>query len=117
VATTGIRLAVNYTGTVTSFIWNWRGVDVSATASTAVPDQDAIIAAGQVQWNFGSRAVSATTRGTTLSVDTINSDMLALIEGVMTVTTGGDLELWHGSEVAAASSVKAGTALILTKMD
>ena len=33
------------------------------------------------------------------------------------LTTAGDIELWHGSEVAAASTVKAGTSLILTKID
>ncbi len=115
--TTGVRYAVNYTGTTTFFIWNWRGVDVSAAASTAAADQDEVLATGAVQWNFASRAKSTTTRGTTLSVDTANADMFALVEGVMTVTTAGDLELWHGSEVAAASTTKAGTSLILTKID
>ncbi len=113
--TTGVRFAVNFTGTNRAFVWNWRGVDVSATAATAAADQDEILATGAVEWAFASRAVSTVTRGTTLSVDTANADMLVIIEGMMVATTSGDLELWHGSEVAAASTVKPGTSLIITK--
>ncbi len=115
-ATTGVRFDVNHDGTVTSFVWNQRWVDVSATASTAVPDQDAIIAAGQVVGSFASRAKGTAGRGVTLSVDTAGADMLMIIEGLAVVTVAGNIELWHGSEVAAASTVKAGTALRLTKI-
>jgi hypothetical protein len=41
--------------------------------------------------------------------------MLAVIEGYIIVTAAGDLELWHASEVAAASTVKAGSSLILQR--
>ncbi|MDP2413450.1 hypothetical protein, partial [Daejeonella sp.] len=115
VTTTGVRFAVNHTGTVSTFVWNWRYSDVGSAASTATPDQDGIIAASQVVAGFASRAVSTTTRGTTLSVDTANSDMLVIIEGVMIVTATGSLQLYHGSETAASTQVMAGTSLILTK--
>ena len=114
--TTGIRLAVNHSGTVTSFVWITRFVDVSAAASTAAQDQDAILSTGSVVGAFASRNKFTTTRGTTLSVDTINADMLTIIEGLAVVTVSGNLELWHGSEVAAATVVKANSALILTKI-
>ncbi len=114
--TTGVRFAVNHTGTVSTFLWNWRFSDVSATAATAAADQDGIIAASHVQAGFASRAKSTTTRGTTLSVDTINADMFVIIEGMMIVTGSGDLELWHGSENAVSTTVKAGTSLVLTKI-
>lgn len=114
-ATTGVKFDVNFTGTVTRIVWNQSWVDVSATASTAVPDQDAIIATGQVIGAFASRAKGTAGRGVTLSVDTINADMLMIIEGVMTVSTGGSLALWHGSEVAAASTVKAGSVLLVDR--
>jgi hypothetical protein len=114
-ATTGQRFDVNHDGTVTSFVWNQRYVDTSATAATAVPDQDAVGAAAHVMGAFASRAKGTAGRGTTLSVDTANADMFVLIEGVAIVTVAGNLELWHGSEVAAASTVKAGSSLRLTK--
>ncbi len=104
-ATDGIRLAVNYTGTNGAFVWRWCWTDVSATASTAAPDQDAIIAAGQVGGCHASRAKSTTTRGTTISADTANADMYAIIEGVFVATGAGDLELWAGNETAGAGDI------------
>jgi len=111
VATTGIRLAVNYTGSTTSHVWQWGFVDLSATAATAVADQDAVLATGSVMSWFASRANFTTTRGTSLSVDTINADMLAIVEGLIVTAGAGDLQLWHGSEVAATSSIMPGTSV------
>lgn len=114
--TTGVKFDVNHDGTVTSFVWNQRWVDLSATASTAVPDQDNVGAAGHVVGSFASRAKGTAGRGVTLSVDTADADMLMIIEGVAVVTVAGNIELWHGSEVAAASTVRGGTGLRLTKI-
>lgn len=114
-ATTGVRFDVNHTGTVSTFVWNQRWVDTSATASTAAPDQDNIQAAGAVMGAFASRAKGTTGRGTTISVDTANGDMLMLIEGLMIVTVAGNLELWQASEVAGTSVVKAGTSLLVDR--
>lgn len=113
--TTGVRFDVNHSGVVSSFSWIQRWIDVSATASTAAADQDEILATGAVVGGFASRAKGTAGRGTTLSVDTINADMLMIIEGLAVVTTAGNLELWHGSEVAAASTVKAGSSLMLVQ--
>ncbi len=114
---TGIRLSVNHTGTVTTFVWQFRWVDVIATASSAAPKQGiSALAAGQCLGAFPARGKSTTSIGTTLSVDTINADMLIIIEGLAIVTVSGNLELWHGSEVAANTTVKAGSSLILTKI-
>lgn len=115
VTTTGVKFDVNHSGTVTSFVWQQRMVDVSATASTNAADQDQIIAAGGVMSAMASRAKGTAGRGTTLSVDTANADMLIIIEGLMVCTVSGDLQLYHGSETAASTTVKAGTSLILTR--
>lgn len=115
--TTGIRLNVNYTGTKGAFVYQWRWVDVSATASTAVPTQAGVIAAGQVQGAFSSRTAFTTgAGGVTLSVDAINSDMLAIIEGTIVTTGSGNLEIWHGSEVAFISSVMVGSSGVVTRV-
>lgn len=114
--TTGIRLNVNYTGTKGAFAYQWRWVDVSATASTASPVQNGVGAAGQVQGAFSSRTAFTTgAGGVTLSVDTINADMLAIIEGIIVVTGSGNLEIWHGSEVAFTSSVMVGSSGVITR--
>ena len=107
--TTGVRFDVNFTGTVTRFVWNQRWVIGTSAASTDAPDQDHVAAGAGVVSAFSSRAKGTAGRGTTLSVDTANADMLMIIEGIMVVTVAGDLQLYHGSEVAAQSSVMAGS--------
>jgi hypothetical protein len=114
--TTGVRFDVNFSGAVTTFLWNQYWMDTSSTASTAVPDQDSIPAAGSVVGGFSSRAKGTAGRGTTLSVDTANSDMLMIIEGLAVVTVTGDMQLYHGSEVAFASTVKAESVLVVQKV-
>lgn len=114
--TTGVRFSVNHDGTVTMFVANVRWVaSINATSSDA-PSQAMVAALGGVVSAFSARAKSTTGWGTTLSVDAANSDMLTIIEGTMIVTVAGDIELWHGSEVAAASTVKAGSSLFLVKV-
>ncbi len=117
-AGTGSKFDVNHTGTVTSFVWNQRWVDVSATASTSVPDQDNIQTAGGVMGAFASRSKGTAGRGTSLSVDTVNLDMLTIIEGLMVVTVPGSLDLYYGSEASAAGiqTIKQDSAFILTKI-
>lgn len=113
---TGIRFSVNHSGTVTSFVYNIRWVDVSAVASTAAPTQAGVISAGQVVGAMSARAKSTTGTGTTLSVDAANSDMLMVIEGMFVCTVTGDLQLYSGTEVAASAAVvKQDSILILTK--
>jgi hypothetical protein len=117
-ATDGIRLSVNYSGTNGAFVWRWCWTDAIATASSAAADQDAIIAAGQVNGCHASRAESTTTRGTTISADTANADMMATIEGVFIATGAGDLELWAGNEAAGVgdiNSIMPGTSVEIHK--
>lgn len=113
--TTGIRFDVNFTGTLSEIVWNQTWIDVSATASTAAADQDEVLSTGGVVGGFASRAAGTAGRGTTISVDTANADLFMRITALFTVTVAGDLELYHGSEVAAASTVKAGSALNLRR--
>lgn len=114
--TTGVRMSVNHDGTVSKFVANMHACDTSATAATATPDQDAVGAAGQVYTVMAARAKSTAGWGTTLGVDTANADMLMIIEGTMIVTATGELEFWHGSEVAAQSTIMAGSSVTLTKV-
>lgn len=114
--TTGVKFDVNHSGTVSTFQYWQMWADVSATAATAAPDQDQILATGGVIGAFAYRAKGTATRGTTLSVDTINADMLMVMQGLMIVTASGDLQLYHASEVAASSQVMAGSCLRLTRV-
>lgn len=118
-ATNGIKLNVNYTGTSGIFVYNWRFVDVSATAATAAADQDNIQAASGVTAGFSRRAKATTAAGgETLSADTVNADMYIVIEGIFIATGAGDLELWAGNDAAGAGdtcTIEVGSSLILFK--
>ena len=74
-----------------------------------------MLASGGILYAFAARAKSTLGWGTTLSVDTLAADMMEIIEGTFVVTVAGNIALWHGSEVAAASTVMAGSSLSVIK--
>lgn len=114
--TTGVKFGINHTGTVSQVVLTFRYQESTTAASTGAASQAA--AGGTLHAGGSARALSTTTPnlGPTASVDTLNANMLGVIEGLLIVTAVGDLELWHASEVAAASTVKAGSVVRLTKI-
>jgi len=116
--TTGVKLGVNHTGTVTAFMYQRQEsvADTTATATqTAIADQDIVTTTGGLAEIWAQRAKSTTAPTITAGVDTINADQFAVITGLMIVTVSGNLELYHASETAASTTVKAGSILRLTK--
>ena len=116
---TGIRFGVNHTGTNSLFVVNMSLQESTTAASTGAASQAATGTGLKLVSGSSARTVSTTVPNLNLSisVDAANSNMLAIIEGVIVVTGSGDLELWHASEVAASSQVMAGTSLILTRIN
>lgn len=115
IVTTGVKFSVNHTGTLTAFMSNMRYVSTGGAAATAAATQAGNTATGNLMESFSARAKStAAGMGPTVSADT-TGDMLVIIEGLMIVTVSGTLELYHASETAASTTVKAGTSLILTR--
>lgn len=114
--TTGVKFGVNYTGTASAFMAQLRLATTGTTAVSAVHDQ-ATTTTPTVMGICATRTESTTAPnlGPWTDIDTANADMLVIIEGLMVVSDAGDIELWHASEAAAASTVKAGTSLILTR--
>lgn len=115
--TTGIDFSVNHSGTVTQFVYWWEWSTANTASADGVMDQDVALTTGGLMNANAARAKSTTgfTASGTVSHDTANADVLSRISGLCTVTVDGDLELWHASEVAAASTVKAGSSLILIR--
>jgi len=114
--TTGVKFQFTFNGAVSSFITTARYQTTggnAATAATAAADQVTGTAAQLIE-GWSVRALKQPL-GPSLSVDTINADMLMVIEGIMVVTKTGTFNLQHASEVAAASTVKAGSSLVVTK--
>ena len=106
---------MNHTGTVTVFVANKYIVESTTAASTGAQSG---AANGVTLCSGGSaRAISTTVPlGTTVSHDAANANTLTVIKGLIVVTVSGNIELYHGSEVAAASTVMADSSLILTQI-
>jgi len=114
--TTGQKFAVNHTGTTTRFIAHQFFVNSLNTASNAIMDDDVTAAAGVTGTNYVTRTDGATL-GITTDMTTANADHYVVIRGLLIVSASGSLELQHASEVAAASTVQAGTTLLLRKVN
>lgn len=116
ITTTGVKFSVNHTGTITTFVANARYTSTGGAAATAAATQAGNSATGNLMESFSARAKStAAGMGPTVSVDT-TGDMLMVIEGLMIVTVSGNIELYHASETAASTTVKAGSSLIITQV-
>ena len=114
--TTGIRIGVNHSGTVASFVANTHYVcDVSVGASKA--NQNVNTSGFQVG-AFSARAKSNDPQSIISGgVDTINADMLMIIEGLVVVTGSGDLQLYAANEGGDPDiTIMANSALVLTKI-
>jgi hypothetical protein len=115
VTTTGVKFAVNHTGTAGAFVLSWWMVSTGGAAATGVGDQVSAVNVGQLVEGKSERAKNTATTASA-GVDTINADMLAIVEGMVVVTVSGNLEFKHASETANSTQVMADTMLELQKI-
>lgn len=115
-AGTSILNGVNFTGTATmkamSFINDAGGLG-TGTGSL----DDSSVNPGQMVSGCTTGAFSTTAPnmgGSTIA--TTATDLATFIKGILRVTVAGNLEFWHSSETAAATTVEAGSNLVLTKV-
>lgn len=116
--TVGPMVGVNFTGTaaVKSMISYWADATTVITAEVHAMDDQGILTAGFIS-GMANKAYSTTTpnMGTTVGVSTTASDIPMFVKGVLIVTVAGDLELWHASETATATSVEIGSSLVVVR--
>jgi hypothetical protein len=62
-------------------------------------------------------STTAPNMGTTVGVVTTASDTPGYIDGILIVTAAGNLELWHSSETATATSLEVGSSLVVVRTD
>ena len=115
---TGLKFGINYTGTTTRFVAALTWFSTGTTAATGVAEDAINTLTGNVVEHSVTRTLSTTAPnlGPYTGVAAADVDVLNIIEGIIEVSNGGDLELWHGSEGAVATRVEAGSCLILTKI-
>lgn len=114
--------AFNFAGTATVANWWFEYADLSATLLAAIGTTAHNVSTPTL--GFGMRqaedveATSTSNMGpsaTTNAVQTINTNILVKITGLLVVTVSGNMELWHSSETATATSLKAGSSLVVVK--
>jgi hypothetical protein len=116
-ATVGLTFGVNYTGTVTRIVAMVKWPDTGTTATAGTVDDTATGAQIVAHTVARTKASSTTNLSTgTGGVATVDVDLFVTITGILVVSDGGDLELWHGSETATATSVEAGSSLVVTRV-
>ena len=110
------------TGSATRFNWWFQYADLSATLlaaiGTAAHDTSTSTLGFQMAKAEDDMATTTPNMGpfaTTNAVQTINTNILVKITGLIVVATQGNLELWHGSETATATSVEVGSSLIVIR--
>jgi hypothetical protein len=118
-ATVGPWFGVNYTGIASSFVARLRYIGTGVSASTGIiDDTNTGVLAEQINEGAATRVESTTAPNLNVigDVTTINANLYITIEGVMVVSDGGDIELWHASDSAAQTSVMAGSSLVIQKI-
>lgn len=127
VITAGPTFNLNFsTGTVTKKGWWFQYADLSTTLLAAIGTMAHDTTAPTLGFQMakaeddfattatGNMGPTATAAG---DVQTVNTDILAKITGLMVVTVAGVLELWHGSGSTSASTVEVGSSLIVVRTD
>ena len=118
--TVGLQYNLNFsTGTVTGKGWWFQYADLSSTLLAAIGTQAHDTSTSTLGFQMAKAeddfATTATGNmgpiATTNAVQTINTDIMAKITGILVVTVQGNLELWHGSETATATSLEVGSSL------
>lgn len=118
--TTGIGLGLNFTGTHSKLVAMRYHVATITTASNGLVEEEsgAALKTGGVMNAWATKAES-TTAPTMVNegAGAAAADVLEIIDVVIVVTAAGNLELWHSSEAAAATSLEVGSSVVCHRID
>lgn len=115
--TTGVKFGINHTGTLSSFVATSQIPTASTTTIVGAIHDQATTTTPTMTGSNSVRTLSTTSPniGPWPDIDSANADMLVYIYANFVCTAIGNLEFWHASEAAAASTVKLGSNVRLTK--
>lgn len=114
VTTTTPKFSVNHDGTTTEFNYWIYSVSATITAADGLIDGDVSLTTGGL-FNVNAARAKSTTALTAFVQHDTTTQVMYVIEGICVVTVDGNIELWHGSETAALTTVKAGSSLVLIR--
>lgn len=107
----------NFTGTGAPRWW-YQYADLSATLLAAIGQAAHDVTTQSLGFQMAqAEATEATTAagnmGPAGGLQSTATDTMVKITGIVVVTVTGNLELWHGSETATATTVEVGSSLIV----
>ncbi len=116
--TTGIGFGIDHTGTVGQIQHMWYHLTTGGAAATGIGDNDTATAAGQLMEGKQESVDNTLIGSATAGVAVVNTDIMAILEGIIVVTGSGNLELKIASEVASSAvRVMADSTLELIKVE
>lgn len=114
--TTGIKIANNHTGTVSTYQMHSDFLSTGGAAATGVADGIAAVTLAGLHEGHAERVLNTSSKASA-GVATINANQLLIVRGLLVVTATGSLQFSVGSEVAASAvRVMANSFLELTKI-
>lgn len=114
--TTGMKVAVNHSGTTGLYQMMAYYPTTGGTAATGIHDGVTSSATAGLIESRTERVINTATIATA-GVDTTNSNEIMIVEGIIVVTVSGNLELKMATEVAASAiTVQADSFLELNKI-
>ena len=121
--TVGPQFNFNFDGTTTKARWWFVYADLSATLLAAIGTMthDTSTSTLGFQMAKAEDDMATTAAGnmgpvaTTNPVQTQAVDIMCQITGLIVVSGAGNIELWHGSETATATSVEVGSSLVVIR--
>jgi len=113
----GIGLAINHTGTAGEFAARWSHVTTGSTAATGVGDDDTAQANGQMMEGKMGNTLDALIGSTSTGVAAVDTDIIAVLEGIIVVTATGSLELKARVQTSATMLLMADSCLELLKIE
>ncbi|TSC79615.1 MAG: hypothetical protein G01um101425_546 [Candidatus Peregrinibacteria bacterium Gr01-1014_25] len=116
--TTGIGFGIDHTGTIGQVQHMWYNVTTGGTQDTGVGDSDTSTADGQIVEGKHEGVDNTLIGSYSVGVDAANTDIMAVLEGIIVVTATGDMQLKLASEVAtSAVRIMADSTLELMKIE
>ncbi len=114
--TTGIKIAVNHTGTVTTYQMHADFLSTGGAAATGVADGIAAGATTGLHEGFAERVINTSSKAS-VGVATANANQFLVVRGIIVLSATGSLEFKLGTEVAASGvKLMADSTLELTKI-
>lgn len=115
---TGLGLGINFTGTTTRVVMRTEYSDSGGLSIGTGTMDDLVVNPGNMITGTVARALTTTAPNlVSAGVATTNVDIMVVLYVIIEVSTVGDLQLWHSSETAVATTVESGSSVRVTRMN